>query len=543
MAGPSFEPERALGKKLTEMDKQELCAFISDLCSTVVAEVGSRGRRGGIYPDNISIDSDGRIAVGPAGKSPWQGQELEFIAPEQYWDGQLSAATDVYAVGLLMYYAVNDGKLPFAGERDAQLKRMGGGNPAAPRSAGRRLGAIIEKSIRFKPAERYQTLEELRVVVDSCLKNLYTGGVPSAEAIFKKTDSDLNDVERMMVGIIEKNEDAAIEKAEVLPSGEPEDGVKVYKPVQKPAPKSASKSQQKDVISDGQADMLNKKMKTTASPAAPKLEEDGVLRPVTVSQNAAHATPAVQYKLKTDRERKIAEEVKKRRRRPLAVILVLCAVLVMVAIIMNAMLRDFEKARTVPDPMLQTTPTETSADPYAAVPPTLTPEQIHFEDFNTSTPGPSVTMDIGILPEIEEIPPEHSYQVIKDNVSWTRAAAACTRLGGHLAVINDEAEFNEITRLCDEQGLTYVWIGAHRVGGVEKWENGSDLTDGYVLWARGEPTYIDRNDQVAEDYIMLWKNNGTWAYNDNRDDPYADYPYMFEGIIGYVCEFNDDAAK
>ena len=540
MAGASFEPEKALGKKLAEMDKQELCAFISDLCSTVVAEVGSRGRRGGIYPDNISIDADGRIAVGPAGKSPWQGQELEFIAPEQYWDGQLSAATDVYAVGLLMYYAVSGGKLPFAGERDAQLKRMGGGNPAAPHSAGRRLGAIIEKSIRFKPAERYQTLEELRVVVDSCLKNLYTGGVPSAEAIFKKTDSDLNDVERMMVGIIEKNEDAAIEKAEVLPSGEPEDGVKVYKPVPKPAAKSAPKSQQKDVISDGQADMLNKKMKTTASPAAPKLEEDGVLQPVTVSQSAAHATPAVQYKLKTDRERKIAEEVKKRRRRPLAVILVLCAVLVMVAIIMNAMLRDFEKARTVPDPMLQTTPTEASADPYAAVPPTLTPEQIHFEDFNTSVPGPSVTMDIGILPEIEEIPPEHSYQAIKDNVSWTKAAAACTRLGGHLAVINDEAEFNEITRLCDEQGLTYVWIGAHRVGGVEKWENGSDLTDGYVLWARGEPTYIDRNDQVAEDYIMLWKNNGTWAYNDNRDDPYADYPYMFEGIIGYVCEFNDD---
>ena len=542
MAGASFEPEKALGKKLAEMDKQELCAFISDLCSTVVAEVGSRGRRGGIYPDNISIDADGRIAVGPAGKSPWQGQELEFIAPEQYWAGQLSAATDVYAVGLLMYYAVSGGKLPFAGERDAQLKRMGGGNPAAPRSAGRRLGAIIEKSIRFKPAERYQTLEELRVVVDSCLKNLYTGGVPSAEAIFKKTDSDLNDVERMMVGIIEKNEDAAIEKAEVLPSGEPEDGVKVYKPVPKPAAKSAPKSQQKDVISDGQADMLNKKMKTTASPAAPKLEEDGVLQPVTVSQSAAHATPAVQYKLKTERERKIAEEVKKRRRRPLAVILVLCAVLVMVAIIMNAMLRDFEKARTVPDPMLQTTPTEASADPYAAVPPTLTPEQIHFEDFNTSVPGPSVTMDIGILPEIEEIPPEHSYQVIKDNVSWTKAAAACTRLGGHLAVINDEAEFNEITRLCDAQGLTYVWIGAHRVGGVEKWENGSDLTDGYVLWARGEPTYIDRNDQVAEDYIMLWKNNGTWAYNDNRDDPYADYPYMFEGIIGYVCEFNDDAA-
>ncbi len=533
MADLSFEPNKALGARLAEMDKQELCTFVSDLCRTVVAEVGSRGRRGGIYPNNICVGEKGEIVLGPAGKGPWEGQELDFVAPEQYWNGQLSAASDVYAVGLLMYYAVNDGKLPLEGEcTDPQLRRMGGGNPTAPKSAGRRLGAIIEKCIRFKPAERYQTLEELRVVVDSCLKNLYLGGVPSAEAIFKKNDDDLSDVERMMVGIIEKDEDSAIEKAEDFPTEEPEDGVKVYKPV--------SKASAKEVISSSQADMLAKKMKDTSSPAVPKLEDESgeVLKPVTISPNKARMSPAVQYKLKTDRERKIAEEVKKRRRRPLAVILVLCAVLVMVAIIMNAMIRDFEKAKNTPDPMLLTT-SAVETDPYAATP---TPEMIHFDDFNTTTPGPSVTMDIGILPEIEVVTPEHSYQAVKENISWTRAAAACNRLGGHLAVISNEEEFNEITALCDAQGLTYVWIGAHRVGGVEKWEDGSDLTDGYVKWARGEPTYIDRNDQVAEDYIMLWKNNGTWVFNDNRDDPYADYPDMFEGIIGYVCEFNDNAA-
>ena len=563
MAGPTFDPEKALGKKLTEMDKQALCVFISDLCRAVVAEVGSRGRRGGLFPDNICLGEKGEIVIGPAGKGPWQdpgdgeskgrvnkinisekgevslesggkeswrGQELDFIAPEQYWNGQLSAASDVYSVGLLMYYALSGGKLPLEGEcKDPLLRRMGGGNPQAPKNAGRRLGAIIEKCLRFKPAERYQTLEELRVVVDSCLKNLYTGGVPSSEAIFKKNDDALNDVERMMVGIIEKNEDAAIEKADDFPTEEPEDGVKVYKP--------AGKTGQKEVLSSGQADMLAKKMKDTPNPAVPKLGEE-VLQPVTVSPNPGRSSPAVQYKLKTDRERKIAEEVKKRRRRPLAVILVLCAVLVMVAIIMNAMLRDYEKERRTPDPMLQTT-ANVEADPYAATP---TPEQIHLEDFNTTTPGPSVTMDIGILPEPEIVTPVHGYQVVKDNVSWTKAAAACTRLGGHLVIINDEAEFEEVTRLADEQGLSYVWVGAHRVGGVEKWENGQDLTDGFVRWARGEPTYIDRNDQVAEDYIMLWKNNGAWVYNDNRDDPYADYPDMFEGIIGYICEFNDTAA-
>jgi serine/threonine protein kinase len=102
------------------MDRQELCAFISDLCRTVVAEVGSRGRRGGIYPDNISVDAKGAIALGPAGRSPWDGQELNFVAPEQYWNGPLSAASDVYAVGLLMYYALNDGKLPLEEAQQAE---------------------------------------------------------------------------------------------------------------------------------------------------------------------------------------------------------------------------------------------------------------------------------------------------------------------------------------------------------------------------------------------------------------------------------------
>ena len=48
MANPVFDPAKVLGLKLTKMDRQELCEFVSALCRTVVAEVGSRGRRGGI---------------------------------------------------------------------------------------------------------------------------------------------------------------------------------------------------------------------------------------------------------------------------------------------------------------------------------------------------------------------------------------------------------------------------------------------------------------------------------------------------------------
>lgn len=535
MAGPSTEPV-SNKKNITEMDKQELCAFISALCRKVVAEVGSRGRRGGIYPDNIRVDEAGAISLGPAGKSPWQGQELQFTAPEQYWDGQLSAASDVYAVGLVMYYAVSGGRLPLEGEcEDPLQRRMEGVNPSAPADAGIRLGSIIEKSLRFKASERYQTLEELRAVVESCVKDLYLGGVPSAVAIFSKSEDELDDVERLMVGIIDQDEDGPAEKLPAAPeeADASEDGVKVYQP--------AVKAGQKDVISSAQSDILAKKMKETASPAVPKLdreESDPILQPVTLSRSAARSSPAVQYKLKTDREKEIAEEVKKRRRRPIAIILVLCAILVIVAIIMEAMSRDL--AEYLRDLSGTAAPTETAAetDPYAA---TATPEQIRIEDFGGALSGPSVTMDV-ILPEIdiEEIPAEHSYQVIRENIGWSMASAACQRLGGHLVVINDEVEFNEVVRLAEEAELTYVWIGAHRANGTERWENGLDFDKGFVRWSRGEPTYQDRNDQVAEDFIMLWNNGGTWAYNDNRDDPYADYPNMFEGKIGYICEFNDN---
>ena len=40
MANPVFDPERALGLKVTKMDRQELCEFVSALCRKVVAEVG-----------------------------------------------------------------------------------------------------------------------------------------------------------------------------------------------------------------------------------------------------------------------------------------------------------------------------------------------------------------------------------------------------------------------------------------------------------------------------------------------------------------------
>ena len=517
MANPAFDPEKVLGNKIINMDKQELCEFAAALCRKVVMEVGVSARRGGIYPENISVNENGTICIGEAGKAPLQGQELDFAAPEIYWEGPASAAADVYSVGMLMYYAFAEGKLPLEGEcEDAQRRRMDGGDHPAPKAAGRRIGEIIEKAIRFKAAERYQSLDELRSVLDSCIKSLY---LPGADSGFDKDEDELSDVERMMLGIeqqdVQPEEDEAEEQDECL---------KIYSP--------AKKAEQKDVISSQQTDMLAKRFAAQGSPAVPKFaheEEEDELEPVSPLRNELK-TPAVQYATRNlERERKIAEEVKKRRRRPLAVILVLCAVLVMVAIVMNAMLKDFQQAKHIPDNPINPV---MNVDPYASTMPPVAPEGQGIPVDNDPVDDEPVVLTPE--PTVEPTPVPHSYEVVKADVSWTQAQQAAAAKGGRLVVINDTEEFNKVIYEAELAGITRVWIGCHRVNGIETWE--ADNTGYAIPWAKGEPTYVDVNDQVSEDYVMLWNNNG-WACNDNRDDPCKDYPAFYSGTMGYVIEY------
>ena len=217
----------------------------------------------------------------------------------------------------------------------------------------------------------------------------------------------------------------------------------------------------------------------------------------------------------------------KQKKRPLPTVLVLCAVMVIAAILMNAMLKDYEEKRAKPDNLVE----PVAVDPYAS------PEE-ETESAQPEAPAaPDEFAEPGeASPAPEEsaapTPVEHGYQVFKEDVSWTQAQRKCADLGGHLVVINDEEELQEVIRLAEEAGISRVWIGCHRVNGEEIWETG----EGIYRWAPGEPTYVDTNDRVAEDYVMLWDHNG-WAYNDNRDDPCADYPEFYSGTMGYICEF------
>ena len=146
---------------------------------------------------------------------------------------------------------------------------------------------------------------------------------------------------------------------------------------------------------------------------------------------------------------------------------------------------------------------------------------------------PEQSTEPEVTPEPEQ-PKESTYQVFIEDISWTDARAKCEALGGHLVVISDEAEFAKVVELARNSGVNKFWIGCHRVDGTLVWETTEEVS--YYPWASGEPSYFDSYDGVSENYVMLWYADG-WVYNDNRNDPVADYPGAYSGTIGYICEF------
>jgi len=498
-----------LGDAIADLDRKELCDLLVRLCDLIQQEVGTGAYRGGLYPDNITREPDGSVHLGPASDGDWNGQERDFLAPELFWHGQKSPAADVYSLGLILYYAVNSARLPFykSGEDGARQRRMNGEAITPPKAAGRRLSEIIVKATAFQVSERYRSVEELKAALLSCVSNIYLSGPVSAENLYHKKEEDLSTVERMMLEILRKEEDPEIVKNEMDEEQVPQEPIvgplmpENKEPEVKPEPETPSEETAPEEVPAEE----EKPVVILTEEKNPELE------PVVVSR----LSPP-QYQNSTERERKIASKVRRRRRRPLVIILVLCALLLAAAAIY-----DHIQLRDLQEQLSRAAETQAPEVPEAPAPEATLVIEVTPEPVVEQTPAPT------------EAPKESRYELIVSDVSWITARDSAVNAGGHLVVVNDEAEYNRVLEMAREKNVSYIWIGCRRVEGTMSWVESAKVD--YWPWHAGEPSLVDGT--VPEDYLMLSNINGTWGYNDNRNDPAGDYPDFYSGRIGYVIEF------
>ena len=562
-----FEPEYVLSKNLVELSRKDLCAVVAEICRQIKAESGNKAFHGGIFPENISRNPNGEIGIGPMKKSEWSEQELKYVAPEIYWNNRSGPQSDVYSLGLILYYGASAGKLPFEGEAgNAQLMRMSGKTVYAPPAAGRQLGDIIEKALRFKESERYSNPEELAIMLDYCEDNRLLRQKTGAEAIFQKNEEELTDLEKTMLKIIEGEADVDLaaekEKTEddVLDSivssvrdGEPElpqtedeifaaAGMTRPEPVIRPPEENSlaeifglDEPDPRDPVElEAEEEIRVYEPGSSKKDGIPILteEKDPELAPITVKNRKNTGKPVQKSTQKSDGQ----EEVEQKRR-PFLVVLLLLTVLLIAAVVAKILINAFSDVPgsgtsnvvvVVPEGAQDDGSQAIDTDVTAIMSEEQMQQQAELEAQQAQQQAEA------LLPVVDPSTLPHTYEAIRADVGWMQAEQEAASRGGYLVTINSQEEFDQVVALAEEAGFDRVWIGAHRVDGNLVWTSGEDVT--FYRWDEGEPSFTDKGDGTQEDFLMLWQRGGIWCYNDSRENPLTDFYGMYGGRTGYVVE-------
>ena len=196
----AFDPDNTLAGGLYALSPREAIRLAISLCEATERSVGADGCHGAIWPGNVSA-ADGKLALGPTADgtvAELSPDALEFISPEQFWNGKITPASDVYSIGLVLYTALNGGVMPFfapdaehtpEARATALQNRMKGAELSAPRLAGRELAEVVKKAVAFQAEERYAKPAALKLALEALPEG---AAVPAAAPFIPLTEDEVH---------------------------------------------------------------------------------------------------------------------------------------------------------------------------------------------------------------------------------------------------------------------------------------------------------------------------------------------------------------
>ena len=174
---------------LTPLDDMEFSRFTEpeiirlgrDLCKALELCEQHKIIHRDIKPANIFVSDNGDYKLGDFGVSRiMEHTNTEgtvtgtprFMAPEVYGNRSYNHTVDIYSLGLVLYWLLNEQRTPFqplppaklsySGNQEALNRRMKGDPIPEPKNGSAALKAVVLKAVRYESSERYQTAEEMR---------------------------------------------------------------------------------------------------------------------------------------------------------------------------------------------------------------------------------------------------------------------------------------------------------------------------------------------------------------------------------------------
>lgn len=190
---------KVLGKEISE---EQTIKLGIDICNALVLCKSRNIVHRDIKPQNIFVSKDGNYKLGDFGiaktaERTTSGTKVgtyKYMAPEVYNNQPYGAGADIYSLGLVLYWMLNERRTPFLPlppqvpttslEDEARRRRFSGEPLPEPVHGSAELKRIVLKACAYDPKERYAAAADMLADLRALQKGVVTPVSPiAAEAL------------------------------------------------------------------------------------------------------------------------------------------------------------------------------------------------------------------------------------------------------------------------------------------------------------------------------------------------------------------------
>ena len=161
-------------------EEQQVIKLGMDMCNALILCKNENIIHRDIKPQNIFVSKTGDYKLGDFGVAKIADKTVsgtkigtfKYMAPEVYKSQPYGTSSDLYSLGLVMYWAMNERRTPFlplppqiptpSVDEEARQRRFSGEPVPAPANGSEALKQIVLKACAFDPADRFQDPAQMK---------------------------------------------------------------------------------------------------------------------------------------------------------------------------------------------------------------------------------------------------------------------------------------------------------------------------------------------------------------------------------------------